>query len=173
MRNDDSRPKSKPTKEELDALFKDMPLFDLKSVRNTLYKRSIRFRCCWIVLMLLTLSYVMGWFSGALLPMMASSFTNLEADYQLHQLRFLIGFLMIAAGTIAINFDRNIEPVFIGIFWVQLYFHISGTLRLVRSLPEGETFSLTTYMVIQSAILLLMLWLIIEERLYQRNLSRH
>ncbi|MDB2433785.1 hypothetical protein N9W66_06555 [Luminiphilus sp.] len=170
MRNDYSRPKSKPTKEELDALFKDMPLFDLKSVRNTLYKRSIRFRCCWIVLMLLTLSYVMGWFSGALLPMMASSFTNLEADYQLHQLRFLIGFLMIAAGTIAINFDRNIEPVFIGIFWVQLYFHISGTLRLVRSLPEGETFSLTTYMVIQSAILLLMLWLIIEERLYQRNL---
>lgn len=170
MRNDDSRPKSKPTKEELDALFKDMPLFDLKSVRNTLYKRSIRFRCCWIVFMLLTLSYVMGWFSGALLPMMASSFTNLEADYQLHQLRFLIGFLMIAAGTIAINFDRNIEPVFIGIFWVQLYFHISGTLRLVRSLPEGETFSLTTYMVIQSAILLLMLWLIIEERLYQRNL---
>ena len=170
MRNDDSRPKSKPTKEELDALFKDMPLFDLKSVRNTLYKRSIRFRCCWIALMLLTLSYVMGWFSGALLPMMASSFTNLEADYQLHQLRFLIGFLMIAAGTIAINFDRNIEPVFIGIFWVQLYFHISGTLRLVRSLPEGETFSLTTYMVIQSAILLLMLWLIIEERLYQRNL---
>ena len=170
MRNDDSRPKSKPTKEELDALFKDMPLFDLKSVRNTLYKRSIRFRCCWIVLMLLTLPYVMGWFSGALLPMMASSFTNLEADYQLHQLRFLIGFLMIAAGTIAINFDRNIEPVFIGIFWVQLYFHISGTLRLVRSLPEGETFSLTTYMVIQSAILLLMLWLIIEERLYQRNL---
>ena len=170
MRNDDSSQKSKPTKEELDALFKDMPLFDLKSVRNTLYKRSIRFRCCWIVLMLLTLSYVMGWFSGALLPMMASSFTNLEADYQLHQLRFLIGFLMIVAGTIAINFDRNIEPVFIGIFWVQLYFHISGTLRLVRSLPEGETFSLTTYMVIQSTILLLMLWLIIEERLYQRNL---
>ena len=170
MRNDDSSQKSKPTKEELDALSKDMPLFDLKSVRNTLYKRSIRFRCCWIALMLLTLAYVMGWFSGALLPMMASSFTNLEADYQLHQLRFLIGFLMIAAGTIAINFDRNIEPVFIGIFWVQLYFHISGTLRLVRSLPEGETFSLTTYMVIQSAILLLMLWLIIEERLYQRNL---
>ncbi|MDB2654741.1 hypothetical protein N9Y68_07475 [Luminiphilus sp.] len=170
MRNDDSSQRSKPTKEELDALFKDMPLFDLKSVRNTLYKRSIRFRCCWIILMLLTLSYVMGWFSGALLPMMASSFTNLEADYQLHQLRFLIGFLMIAAGTIAINFDRNIEPVFIGIFWVQLYFHISGTLRLVRSLPEGETFSLTTYMVIQSTILLLMLWLIIEERLYQRNL---
>jgi hypothetical protein len=170
MRNDDSSQRSKPTKEELDALFKDMPLFDLKSVRNTLYKRSIRFRCCWIILMLLTLSYVMGWFSGALLPMMASSFTNLEADYQLHQLRFLIGFLMIAAGTITINFDRNIEPVFIGIFWVQLYFHISGTLRLVRSLPEGETFSLTTYMVIQSAILLLMLWLIIEERLYQRNL---
>jgi hypothetical protein len=170
MRNDDSSQRSKPTKEELDALFKDMPLFDLKSVRNTLYKRSIRFRFCWIILMLLTLSYVMGWFSGALLPMMASSFTNLEADYQLHQLRFLIGFLMIAAGTIAINFDRNIEPVFIGIFWVQLYFHISGTLRLVRSLPEGETFSLTTYMVIQSTILLLMLWLIIEERLYQRNL---
>lgn len=41
MKNDDSSRKSKPSKEELDALFKDMPLFDLKSVRNTLYKRSI------------------------------------------------------------------------------------------------------------------------------------
>jgi hypothetical protein len=172
MKEDDSSAESKPSKEEIDALLSDIPLFDLKSVRNTLYKRSIRFRFCWVALMLLTLSYVMGWFSGALLPMMASSFTNLEADYQLHQLRFLIGFLMIAAGTIAINFDRHIEPVFIGIFWVQLYFHLSGTLRLVRTLPEGETFSLTTYTVIQSTILLLMLWLIIEERIYQRNLYR-
>ena len=120
MRNDDSSPESKPSKEELDALFKDMPLFDLKSVRNTLYKRSIRFRSCWVVLMLLTLSYVMGWFSGALLPMMASSFTNLDADYQLHQLRFLIGFLMVAGGTIAITFERNSEAVFMGIVWVQL-----------------------------------------------------
>jgi hypothetical protein len=172
MKNDDSSRKSKPSNEELDALFKDMPLFDLKSVRNTLYKRSTRFRFCWVVLMLLTLSYVMGWFSGALLPMMASSFTNLDADYQLHQLRFLIGLLMIAGGTIAINFDRNIQSVFIGIFWVQLYFCVSGTLRLVRSLPESDTFSLTTYTVIQSTILVLMLWLIVEERIYQRNLYR-
>ena len=172
MRNEDLSRKPKPSKEELDALFKDMPLFGLKSVRNTLSRRSIRFRLCWITLIVIALSYVMGWFSGALVPMMASSFTNLEADYQLHQLRFLIGFLMIAAGTVAINFDRNIDHMFIGIFWVQLYFYISGTLRLVRSLPEGETFSLTTYMVIQSVILMLMLWLIIEERIYQRNLYR-
>jgi hypothetical protein len=172
MKEDDSSAESKPSKEEIDALLSDIPLFDLKSVRNTLYKRSIRFRFCWVVLMLLTLSYVMGWFSGALLPMMASSFTNLDADYQLHQLRFLIGLLMIAGGTIAINFDRNIKSVFIGIFWVQLYFCVSGTLRLVRSLPEGSTFSLTTYTVIQSTILVLMLWLIVEERIYQRNLYR-
>jgi hypothetical protein len=172
MKEDDSSAESKPSKEEIDALLSDIPLFDLKSVRNTLYKRSIRFRFCWVVLMLLTLSYVMGWFSGALLPMMASSFTNLDADYQLHQLRFLIGLLMIAGGTIAINFDRNIQSVFIGIFWVQLYFCVSGTLRLVRSLPEGSTFSLTTYTVIQSTILVLMVWLIVEERIYQRNLYR-
>jgi hypothetical protein len=172
MKEDDSSAESKPSKEEIDALLSDIPLFDLKSVRNTLYKRSIRFRFCWVVLMLLTLSYVMGWFSGALLPMMASSFTNLDADYQLHQLRFLIGLLMIAGGTIAINFDRNIKSVFIGIFWVQLYFCVSGTLRLVRSLPEGSTFSLTTYTVIQSTILVLMVWLIVEERIYQRNLYR-
>ena len=87
MKEDDSSAESKPSKEEIDALLSDIPLFDLKSVRNTLYKRSIRFRFCWVVLMLLTLSYVMGWFSGALLPMMASSFTNLDADYQLHQLQ--------------------------------------------------------------------------------------
>jgi hypothetical protein len=172
MKEDDSSAESKPSKEEIDALLSDIPLFDLKSVRNTLYKRSIRFRFCWVVLMLLTLSYVMGWFSGALLPMMASSFTNLDADYQLHQLRFLIGLLMIAGGTIAINFDRNIQSVFIGIFWVQLYFCVSGTTRLVRSLPEGDAFSLTTYTVIQSTILVLMLWLIVEVRIYQRNLYR-
>jgi hypothetical protein len=172
MKEDDSNAESTPSKEEIDALLKDMPLFDLKSVRNTLYKRSFRFRVYWLVLMAVTLSYVMGWFSGALVPMMASSFSNLDADYQLHQLRFLIGFLMIAAGTIAINFDRHIDHMFIGIFWVQLYFHISGTLRLIRSLPNGETFSLTTYTIIQSVILLLMLGLIIEERIYQRNLYR-
>ena len=45
----------------------------------------------------------MGWFTGLIKPYMAAALTGLEADYQLHQIRFLLAFIMITIGTFTLN----------------------------------------------------------------------
>ena len=70
--------------------------------------------------MFLTLTYLMGWFSGLLEPYMAAAVTGEVADYQIHQVRFLIAFVLITIGTIAINFNWQLERVFTVIAWCRL-----------------------------------------------------
>jgi uncharacterized membrane protein YhdT len=55
-----------------------------------------------------TILYLMGWFTGLIKPYMAAALTGLEADYQLHQIRFLLAFIMITIGTITLNYDWHV-----------------------------------------------------------------
>ena len=158
-----------PSQEELDALLRDMPVFGLQGVRQTLSQKSKLFRNAWFLLMFLTLTYLMGWFSGLLEPYMAAAVTGEAADYQLHQVRFLIAFFLIAIGTIAINFNWQLERVFTGIAWVQTYFIFSGVIRQWRTLPDDRLLVIGAYSLNLLVILGLMLVLILEERRLKRG----
>ena len=158
-----------PSEEELDALLGDMPVFGLRGVRQTLSQKSKLFRNAWLLLMFLTLTYLMGWFSGLLEPYMAAAVTGEAADYQLHQVRFLIAFFLIAIGTIAINFNWQLERVFTGIAWVQTYFIFSGVIRQWRTLPDDRLLVIGAYSLNLLVILGLMLVLILEERRLKRG----
>ena len=153
-----------PSEEELDALLGDMPVFGLRGVRQTLSQKSKLFRNAWLLLMFLTLTYLMGWFSGLLKPYMAAAVTGEAADYQLHQVRFLIAFVLITIGTIAINFNWQLERVFSVIAWLQTYFIFSGVIRQWRTLPDDRLFVIGAYSLNLLVILGLMLILISEER---------
>lgn len=50
----------------------------------------------------------MGWFTGQLKPYMAAAVPGLDADYQLHQVRFSLAFIMITIGTVALHFDWHV-----------------------------------------------------------------
>lgn len=158
-----------PSREELEALLKDMPLFGLQGVRRTLLQKSPLFRRTWLLLITLTGLYVMGWFSGILKPYMASAVTGETADYQIHQIRFLIGFLMMAIGTIAINFNWKLERVFTIIAWVQVYFIFSGIIRQWRTLPDEQLLIIASYSLNLLVLLGLVLILILEERRLTRG----
>ena len=157
-----------PSQEELDALLRDMPVFGLQGVRQTLRQKSKLFRNAWFLLMFLTLTYLMGWFSGLLKPYMAAAVTGEAADYQLHQVRFLIAFILIAIGTIAINFNWQLERVLTVIAWVQTYFIFSGVIRQWRTLPDDRLFVIGAYSLNLLVILGLLLILIFEERRLKR-----
>ena len=157
-----------PSQEELDALLRDMPVFGLQGVRQTLRQKSKLFRNAWFLLMFLTLTYLMGWFSGLLKPYMAAAVTGEAADYQLHQVRFLIAFILITIGTIAINFNWQLERVFTVIAWVQTYFIFSGVIRQWRTLPDDRLFVMGAYSINLLVILGLLLILIFEERRLKR-----
>ena len=112
----------RPSQEELDALLGSPAIFSFQGVRALLDRRSPLFKRTWLVLMGVTALYLVGWFTGLLKPYHAAAVTGLEADYQLHQIRFLLAFVMITSGTIALNFDWHVEETFTSIAWVQLYF---------------------------------------------------
>lgn len=158
-----------PSKEELDALLKDMPLFGFQGVRRTLMQKSPLFRRTWLLLITLTGLYVMGWFSGLLKPYMASAVTGETADYQIHQIRFLIAFLLMAIGMIAINFNWQLDRVFTIIAWIQAYFIFSGIIRQWRTLPDDRLLIIGSYSLNLLVLLALMLILILEERRLTRG----
>lgn len=158
-----------PSKEELDALLRDMPVFSLQGVRKTLEQKSKLFKNAWLLLMFLTLSYLMGWFSGILQPYMAAGVTGESADYQIHQIRFLIAFIMVTLGTVAINFNWQLERVFTVFAWVQIYFIFSGIIRQWRTLPDDRLFVIGVYSLNLLIILGLMFVLIFEERRLKRG----
>ena len=158
-----------PSQEELDALLRDMPVFGLQGVRRTLSQKSKLFRNAWLLLMFLTLTYLMGWFSGLLQPYMAAGVTGENADYQIHQIRFLIAFIMITLGTVAINFNWQLERVFTVFAWVQTYFIFSGIIRQWRTLEDDRLFVIGAYSLNLLVLLGLMLVLISEERRLNRG----
>ena len=110
----------------------------------------------WFVLMGEAILYLMGWFKGLLKLCHVAAVTGLEADYQLHQIRFLLTLIMITSGTIALNFDWHVEEIFTSIAWVQPYFLVSDVGRQWRTMPN-ENVSL---MIICAANLLLILTLL-------------
>ena len=167
--NNDSENNLAPSQEELDALLRDMPVFGLQGVRQTLRQKSKLFRNAWFLLMFLTLTYLMGWFSGLLKPYMAAAVTGEAADYQLHQVRFLIAFILITIGTIAINFNWQLERVLTVIAWVQTYFIFSGIIRQWRTLPDDRLMVIGSYSLNLLVLLGLMLVLIFEERRLKRG----
>ena len=100
---------------------------------------------------------------------MAAAVSGEAADYQLHQVRFLIAFFLIAIGTIAINFNWQLERVFTVIAWAQTYFIFSGVIRQWRTLPDDRLLVIGAYSLNLLVILGLMLVLILEERRLKRG----
>ena len=168
MKRKNSETDLAPSQEELDVLLKDMPLFGLNGVRQTLQQKSRLFRTSWFLLLLLTTLYLMGWFSGILKPYMAAAVTGESADYQIHQIRFLIGFSMLVVGTVALNFNWQIERVFTVIAWVHTYFIFSGVIRQWRTLPDDRLIVIGSYAANLLIILALLIIVILEERRLNR-----
>ena len=164
MSNDSNQDPDQPSQEELDALLSSTSLFSIQSVRASLERRSPLFRRSWLVLVTLTLMCLMGWFSGLIKPYMAFAITGLEADYDLHQIRFLLAFIMTTIGVIALNFDWRVEETFTTVAWIQFYFLISGVSRQWRTTGEDNLVSILIYTATLLLILLLLVVLILEER---------
>ena len=119
--------------------------------------------------MTITTLYLMGWFTRLIKPLMAASATGLEADYQLHQIRFLLAFIMLAVGTVALNYDYFIRETLIVSAWVQFYFLVTGLRRYAHTMPYDSYQLLAAYAGNLVFILFLLLILIAAERSQQQR----
>ena len=106
--------------------------------------------------------YLMGWFTALLKTYMASAVTGLEADYELQQIRFLLAFIIITIGIVALNFDWHNEETLMTIAWVQAYFLVGGVGGQWRTMPEDNLAVILMYAANLLLILLLLMTLIID-----------
>ena len=169
MKTELDEDKLKPSDAEIQALFGDVSGFSFQSVRASLESRSKLFKYTWITLVVLTTLYLMGWFSGLIKPYMAASVTGLDADYQLHQIRFLLAFGMLAVGTATLNYNYYVRETFIVCAWVQIYFVVTGIARHLRTLPDESFSVLIAYTSNLAIIFILLLVLIFEETRLQKE----
>ena len=169
MKTELDEDKLKPSDAEVQALIGDVSRFSFQSVRASLESRSKLFKYTWITLMVLTTLYLMGWFSGLIKPYMAASVTGLDADYQLHQIRFLLAFGMLAVGTATLNYNYYVRETFIVCAWVQIYFVVTGIARHMRTLPDESFSVLIAYTSNLAIIFILLLVLIFEETRLQKE----
>lgn len=169
MKTELDEDKLKPSDAEIQALIGGVSGFSFQSVRASLESRSKLFKYTWITLMVLTTLYLMGWFSGLIKPYMAASVTGLDADYQLHQVRFLLAFGMLAVGTAALNYNYYVRETFIVCAWVQIYFVVTGIARHMRTLPDESFSVLIAYTSNLAIIFILLLVLIFEETRLQKE----
>ena len=169
MKTELDEDKLKPSDAEIQALIGDVSGFSFQSVRASLESRSKLFTYTWMTLMVLTTLYLMGWFSGLIKPYMAAGVTGLDADYQLHQVRFLLAFGMLAVGTAALNYNYYVRETFIVCAWVQVYFVVTGIVRHLRTLPDESFTVLIAYTSNLALLLILLLVLIFEETRLQKE----
>ena len=169
MKTELDEDKLKPSDAEIQALIGGVSGFSFQSVRASLESRSKLFKYTWITLVVLTTLYLMGWFSGLIKPYMAASVTGLDADYQLHQIRFLLAFGMLAVGTATLNYNYYVRETFIVCAWVQIYFVVTGIARHMRTLPDESFSVLIAYTSNLALIFILLLVLIFEETRLQKE----
>jgi hypothetical protein len=71
---------------------------------------------------------------------------------------------MLVVGTVALNFNWQIERVFTVIAGVQTYFIFSGVIRQWRTLPDDRLIVIGSYAANLLIILALLIIVILEER---------
>ena len=165
--------KLKPSDAEIHALIGDVSGFSFQSVRASLESLSKLFKYTWITLMVLTTLYLMGWLTGLIKPYVTTSVTGLDVDYELHRIRFLLAFMMLAVGTASLNYNYYVRETFIVCAWVQTYFVVTGIARHLRTLLDESVGALIAYTsslaLILILILILLLALIFEETRLQKE----
>ena len=162
MKDDSYDGPIKSSQEELDAMQSSSSIVSFQGVKASLDRRSTLFERIWFVFIGVTILYLMGWFTGLLKPYMASAVTGLEANYQLHQIRFLLAFTIITIGTVALNFDWHIEETLTNMAWIQAYFLVSGVGGQWRTMREDNLAVILVYAAHLLLILLLLMTLIID-----------
>ena len=112
----------------------------------------------------ITLSYLIAYFFGLIDPFLPAAATGLVVDNQLHQVRFLLAFVMVAVGTTALSFDWRVVEIFVISAWVLAYFVVTAMVRQWRSGADEALLPTIAMLSILLTIFSLLITLIIEER---------
>ena len=152
------------SKEELTALLEPEAL-SLSSFREAISGKTGLFKAVLFGLTLSATTYLALYSSGVLDRFLSYGWTQYYGDYQLHQIRFFIGFVMLVILYMCILLRKPLDTLLLCYAGLLAYFLVSGTARLlvVLSAPNGLRF-IVGYFVLHATFILLVLLMAREER---------
>ena len=152
------------SKEELTALLEPEAL-SLSSFREAISGKTGLFKAVLFGLTLSATTYLALYSSGVLDRFLSYGWTQYYGDYQLHQIRFFIVFVMLVILYMCILLRKPLDTLLLCYAGLLAYFLVSGTARLlvVLSAPNGLRF-IVGYFVLHATFILLVLVMAWEER---------
>ena len=126
------------TQAEYEALVKAPTELTLNTYQQALATKTLGFKVCFFAISGIGASYLLFYFLGGLDTHLAYGWSQIPEEHQLHQLRFLLGFVMLAVLQVLLLLRVRLYTVGLSAATLITYFLISGFSRLVE-LGTGTT----------------------------------
>ena len=161
------------TQAEYEALLKAPTELTLSTYQEALSTKTLRFKVYFFAISGIAATYILSYFLGGLDNHLAFGWSSVPEDHQLHKLRFLLGFIMLAVLHSLLLLRQRLYTAGLSAASLLTYFLVSGTSRLIEfGAATTDLPFLLIYFGIHVALIVLAVLIAFEdERSFEREWS--
>lgn len=120
------------TQAEYEALLRAPTELTLSTYQEALATKTLQFKIYFFAISGITATYLITYFLGGLDSHLAFGWSSVPEDHQLHKLRFLLGFVMLAVLHALLLLRQRLYTAGLSAAALITYFFVSGTSRLIE-----------------------------------------
>ena len=120
------------TQAEYEALLRAPTELTLSTYQEALSAKTLQFKIYFFAISGIAAAYLLTYFLGGLDGHLAFGWSSIPEDHQLHKLRFLLGFVMLAVLHALLLLRQRLYTAGLSAGALITYFVVSGTSRLIE-----------------------------------------
>ena len=152
------------TQAEYEALLNAPIELTLSTYQEALATKTLRFKVYFFTISGIAATYLISYFLGGLDSHLAFGWSSVAEDHQLHKLRFLLGFVMLAVLHALLLLRQRLYTAGLSAGALITYFVVSGTSRLIEfGAANTDLPFLLTYFGIHLALIVLVVLIAFED----------
>ena len=161
------------TQAEYEALLRAPTELTLSTYQEALSTKTLQFKIYFFAISGIAAAYLITYFLGGLDGHLAFGWSSIPEDHQLHKLRFLLGFVMLAVLHALLLLRQRLYTAGLSAGALITYFVVSGTSRLIEfGAANTDLPFLLIYFGIHLALIVLVVLIAFEdERSFEREWS--
>lgn len=161
------------TQAEYEALLRAPTELTLSTYQEALSTKTLQFKIYFFAISGIGAAYLLTYFLGGLEEHLAFGWSSMPEDHQLHKLRFLLGFIMLALLHTLLLLRQRLYTAGLSAASLITYFLVSGTSRLIEfGAATTDLPFLLIYFGIHLALIVLIVLIVFEdERSFEREWS--
>ena len=153
------------TQAEYEALLKAPTELALSTYQEALSTKTLQFKVYFFAISGIAATYLVTYFLGGLDSHLAFGWSSIPEDHQLHKLRFLLGFVMLALLHALLLLRQRLYTAGLSAGALITYFVVSGTSRLIEfSVITKDLPFLLIYLSIHLSLITLAILLALEDQ---------